>query len=452
MKLTFLGATGTVTGSKYLIESDGFKCLVDCGLFQGLKELRLRNWDKFPVNPESIDAVVLTHAHIDHSGYLPVLMNRGFKGPIYSTSGTRDFCKVLLPDAGHIQEEEARYANRKGYSKHKPALPLFTVEDGERVLGQFKTVEYDHEITLAEGLKLKFTPSGHILGSAFVTLNNQKTTVVFSGDLGRPIDLIMKPPSPISNADYLLIESTYGDRTHSDTNPVDQLAEVINKTVKRNGVVIIPAFSVGRSQSFLYAIHLLKSQKRIEDSPVYLNSPMSINAMGIYCDHRPEHRLTPEQCREMCNVAKYVSTPEESKALNKKKGPMIIISASGMATGGRVLHHLKEFAPDAKNTVLLAGFQAAGTRGQALLNGAKRLKIHGQEVAVNAEVDVIHGFSAHADQNEILAWLRNVSQAPKMTFITHGEPLSAKGLETRIQKDLNWKTRIPEYLEKVELI
>ena len=450
--MTFLGATGTVTGSKYLIEANGFKCLVDCGLFQGLKELRLRNWAEFPIDPEGIDAVVLTHAHIDHSGYLPVLMNRGFKGPVYSTSGTKDLCQILLPDAGKIQEEEAGYANRKGFSKHHPALPLFTLEDGQKVLKQFKSIEFEQDFNLTDDLKLRLTPSGHILGSAFVTLKSRKTTVVFSGDLGRPVDLIMNPPSPIKHADYLLIESTYGDRTHPVQDPVDQLEEVINRTVKRNGVVIIPAFSVGRSQSFLYAIHLLKSQKRIEDTPVYLNSPMSINVMGVYRDHQPEHRLNPEQCHQMCNAAKYVRSPEESKALNNRKGPMIIISASGMATGGRVLHHLKQFTPDSRNTVLLAGYQAAGTRGEALFRGAKTLKIHGQQVPVNAEVACINGFSAHADQAEIMEWLKKFSHAPKMTFITHGEPQSARGLEAKIQQDLEWRTRIPEYLEEVELI
>jgi metallo-beta-lactamase family protein len=451
MKITFLGATGTVTGSKYLINANGFKCLVDCGLFQGMKELRLRNWADFPISPKEIDAVVLTHAHIDHSGYLPILGRHGFKGPIYSTSGTRDLCKILLPDAGKLQEEEARYADRKGYSKHKPALPLFTLEDAEEVLMQFKDVEFNHEINLTKELRLEFSSSGHILGSAFVTLKFQNTSVVFSGDLGRPSDLVMKAPAFINHADYLLIESTYGDRTHPVQDPVDQLAEVINRTVKRKGVVIIPAFSVGRSQSFLYAIHLLKSQKRIEDTPVFLNSPMSINTMGVYCDHQREHRLNPKQCEAMCNAAKYVRTPEESKNLNTKPGPMIIISASGMATGGRVLHHLKKFAPDSRNTILLAGYQAVGTRAEALFRGAKTLKIHGEQVAVNAEVACINGFSAHADQSEIMAWLKHFSDKPKMTFITHGEPASAKGLETKIRTDFGWATRIPEYLEEVEL-
>ncbi|MDZ4084230.1 MAG: MBL fold metallo-hydrolase [Bdellovibrionales bacterium] len=452
MKITFLGATGTVTGSKYLINANGFKCLVDCGLFQGQKELRLRNWADFPISPKEIDAVVLTHAHIDHSGYLPVLKRHGFKGPIYSTSGTHDLCKILLPDAGKLQEEEARYADRKGYSKHKPALPLFTMEDAEDVLKLFTDVEFNREIDLSKELKLKFSPSGHILGSAFVTLKSQNTSVVFSGDLGRPNDLVMKPPAFLKSADYLLIESTYGDRTHPVQDPVDQLADVINRTVKRNGVVIIPAFSVGRSQSFLYAIHLLKSQKRIEDTPVFLNSPMSINTMGVYCDHQPEHKLDPKQCEAMCTVAKYVRTPEESKILNTKPGPMIIISASGMATGGRVVHHLKKFAPDARNTVLLAGYQAAGTRGEALFRGAKTIKIHGEQVVVNAEVACINGFSAHADQSEIMDWLKHFSDKPKMTFITHGEPASAKGLEEKIRHDLKWATRIPEYMEEVELV
>lgn len=451
MKIKFLGATGTVTGSKYLIESDGFKCLVDCGLFQGLKELRLRNWADFPIDPKSIGAVILTHAHIDHSGYLPALMKKGFTGPISSTSGTRDLCKVLLPDAGKLQEEDANYANRKRFSKHHPALPLFTKEDAERVLAQFKPVAFGEEFKLNDNLTLKLSPSGHILGSAFVTLKSPQTTVVFSGDLGRPNDTIMNPPSVIANADYLLIESTYGDRKHDSKDPMARFEDIINRTTKRHGAVIIPAFSVGRSQSLLWAIHLLKEKKRIENIPVYLNSPMSISAMGIYCDHQSEHRLTKEQCHSMCNVAQYVRTPEESKSLNNKKGPMIIISASGMATGGRVLHHLKQFAPDSKNTILFAGYQAMGTRGDSLLRGAKTIKIHGQEVQVNAEVDVLGAFSAHADQDEIIGWLKKFSAAPKMTFITHGEPKSAKGLQERISSELGWPTRIPEYLEEAEL-
>ena len=451
MKLTFMGATGTVTGSKYLLESNGFKVLVDCGLFQGPKELRLRSWAPLPIDPKEIDAVVLTHAHIDHSGYLPLLMRNGFGGSVYSTAATFDLCKVLLPDAGKLQEEEARYANKRGFSKHRPALPLFTAEDGEQVLKQFKAIEYDEEFVPGGDLRFVLTSSGHILGSAFVTAKYRDTSVVFSGDLGRAEDLIMKPPRAIERADYLLIESTYGNRKHERRDPLEILAEVINRTMQRRGVIIIPAFSVGRTQAFLYAIHLLKVRGKIENVPVYLNSPMSISAMGIYCDHRSEHRLSPEDCEAMCNVAKYVRSPEESKELNTKKGPMIIISASGMATGGRVVHHLKEFAPDPKNTVLLAGFQGAGTRGRALLDGAKTVKIHGQEVPVNAEVDVIDGFSAHADQDEIIAWLKHFSPPPRLTFITHGEPLAARGLEDRIGKELSWKTRIPEYLEEANL-
>lgn len=451
MKLKFLGATQTVTGSKYLVESNGYRVLVDCGLFQGLKKLRLRNWEEFPVKPESINAVVLTHAHLDHSGYLPILKKRGFNGAIYCTSGTKDLCKILLPDAGKLQEEEATYANRKGFSKHTPALPLFTKEDSESVLENFKAVEFNKEINLNEDLKISFSPSGHILGSAFVTLKGEGKSVVFSGDLGRSEDLIIRPPVAIKEADYLLIESTYGDRLHSSESPVDRLASVINKTTKRNGVVIIPAFSVGRTQSYLYAIYLLKSQKRIQDVPVYLNSPMSINAMGIYCEHQSEHRLNPAQCRSMCDVATYVHTVEESKNLNKMKGPMIIISASGMLTGGRVLHHLNEFGPDPKNTILLSGYQAVGTRGQALLAGAKSIKMHGQMVPIRAETEVIGGFSAHADQSEILSWLGNFSRPPKQSFVTHGEIESSLELQKKIQQKLKWNAKVPEYLEEVEL-
>lgn len=451
MKLTFLGATGTVTGSKSLIEEDGFKCLVDCGLFQGHKELRLRNWLELPVRAKEINAVILTHAHIDHSGYLPLLVKRGFKGPIYSTSATRDLCSILLPDAGKLQEEEAAFANRKGFSKHSPAEPLFTMEDGERAMEHFKTVPFGKEIELKKGLTVKFNSAGHILGAASVTLTSPLTSIAFSGDLGRANDLLMAPPQDMSNVDYLVVESTYGDRLHQQTNPVEDLGKVINRTIERGGSVIIPAFSVGRTQALLYAIHLLRESKSIPSVPVYLNSPMSISAMGVYGDHRHEHRLGPQQCKDIGKVARYVRTAEESKLLNTLKTPMIIVSASGMATGGRVIHHLKAFAPDPKNTILLIGYQAGGTRGDSLKKGAKTVKIHGQFVPVNAEVTSIDGFSAHADQDEILQWLKKLTLAPKMTFITHGELTSAEGLQKRIESELKWKTCIPEYLNEFEL-
>jgi len=450
MKLTFLGGTGTVTGTKYLLENNGFKILIDCGLFQGMKDLRLRNWDKFPLDPASINAVVITHAHIDHTGYLPVLMKKGFKGPIYSTEATFDLCQVLLRDAGKLQEEDAEYANKKGYSKHDPAEPLFTIEDAEKVLTLFKPQKFHAPFDLGP-TKVNFIPSGHILGSALVNLKTNDKSVLFTGDLGRPEDLIMIPPETVSVADYLIIESTYGNRVHEKLNPLIKLESVLKKALDRNGVVMIPAFSIGRTQAFLYAIHLLKEQKKIKDVPVFLNSPMSISAMEIYCKHRSEHRLNPDQCHSMCATAKYVRLVDESIKLNSKKGPMIIISASGMATGGRILHHFKAFGPDKNNMIVLAGFQAAGTRGRLLLEGKKSLKIHGKEVAMNAEVELVDGFSAHADQNELLQWLKNFSAPPKSIFVTHGEPEASLALKNKIQAELNWNAVVPEYLQTVEL-
>lgn len=450
MRLTFLGGTGTVTGSKYLVEYNDCKILVDCGLFQGLKELRLRNWDNFPIDPATINAVIITHAHIDHTGYLPVLMKKGFKGPIYSTDATFDLCKVLLRDAGKLQEEDARYANKKEFSKHKPAEPLFTIEDAEKVLKQFKPQKFHSPFDLFS-TKIIFLPSGHILGSALVSLTAEDKSILFTGDLGRPEDLIMNPPEAVSSADYIIIESTYGNRTHEKINPLMKLEEVLNRALERNGVVMIPAFSIGRTQAFLYAIHLLKAQKKIKDVPVFLNSPMSINAMEIYCKHRSEHRLNPEECHHMCATAKYVHLVDESIKLNSKKGPMIIISASGMATGGRILHHFKAFGPDKKNMIVLAGFQAAGTRGRLLLEGKRIVKIHGKEIAINAEVELVDGFSAHADQNELISWLRNFSSPPKKVFVTHGEPEASLALMNKIQTELNWKALAPEYLQTVDL-
>ncbi len=451
MKITFLGATGTVTGSKYLVNSTSTFILVDCGLFQGFKQLRLRNWAPLPVNPKLIDAVILTHAHIDHSGYIPLLVKNGFLGKIYCTSATRDLCAILLPDSGHLQEEEARYANKHGYSKHRPALPLYTEKDALRSLDRFATIDFGQNLNLSNNLIANLSPSGHILGSAFVLLKDARKSILFSGDIGRPNDPIMVSPSIIRKVDYLVIESTYGDRRHDPTDPKVALAEIINRTAKRGGVIVVPAFAVGRAQSLLYYVHQLKKSKSIPDIPVFLNSPMAANVNHVFHDHLGEHRLTPAQCDEMCNVARIVNSVEESKALNERKGPMIVIAASGMATGGRVLHHLEAFAPAPRNTVLFVGFQAGGTRGAAMVNGAESVKIHGKYIPVRAEVRVIDNLSAHADYAEILGWLGNFDRPPQQTFITHGEPAAADALRHRIEEQLGWSCRVPEYLEEVRL-
>ncbi len=451
MEIEFLGATGTVTGSKYLVHAGEKKILVDCGLFQGFKQLRLRNWAPLPINPAEVDMVVLTHAHLDHSGYLPILIRDGFTGKILCTSATRDLCEVLLPDSGRLQEEEARFANRHGFSKHSPALPLYTEQQAQASLAQFVPIALGSDVDIGGGLSLRLSPAGHLLGAATVRLCHGGQSIVFSGDLGRPSDLILVPPARIEQADYLVVESTYGNRRHDPSDPKDILEQVLNRTFDRGGVVVIPSFAVGRAQTLMYLIHLLKAAGRIPDVPVFLNSPMAINATRIFHNHRGEHRLSPPECEAMCTAAKIVNSPEESKRLNQRSGPMILIAGSGMATGGRVVHHLKAFAPDARNTVLFAGYQAGGTRGAAMVGGTDVIKIHGEYVPVRAEVASIDNLSGHADYAEILDWLRLSEISPREVFVTHGEADAADAMRRHIAESLGWNARVPEYLERVIL-
>lgn len=452
MQLTFLGAAGTVTGSKYLVSTAGRRVLVDCGLFQGLKQLRLKNWQPLPVDPASLHAVVLTHAHLDHSGYLPLLVRNGFRGKVYCSRATLDLCRILLPDSGRLQEEEADYANHRGFSKHHPALPLYTQQDAERCLSQLAPVDFDAVTDLGAGIVMRMAHAGHILGAALVELRHGGTRLLFSGDLGRPRDPVMIAPGVVRRADFLVVESTYGDRLHDPADPLLELAAIINRTVQRGGVVIIPTFAVGRTQELLYFLHELKSQGRIADIPVYLNSPMAVDATRIFIDHQDEHRLTPAQCSAMFSSVKLVNTPEESKLLNRRRDPMIILAGSGMATGGRVVHHLRAFAPDARNTILFAGFQAAATRGAAILAGADSVKIHGEYVPVRAQVQLLSNLSAHADQAEILEWLHHFEAPPRQTFITHGEPVAADTLRHCIEERLGWRCTVPEYRDQADLI
>lgn len=448
MEITFLGAAQTVTGSKYLLQIGKKTLLIDCGLYQGLKELRLRNWQKFPINPKEIDAILLTHAHIDHSGYIPLLVKNGYRGPIYATSGTHDLCKILLPDSGHLQEEEAEFANRYKYSKHFPALPLYTKQDAIDSLDYFKRVNFNKLLKLDNETTIIYRKAGHIVGAAMIEIHHQGQCITFTGDLGRLNDPVMFPPEQIEKTDYLVIESTYGNRLHEPTHPMDNLEKIINKTVNRGGSVIIPTFAVGRSQSIMYYLSELKKAGRIPDIPVYLDSPMAINATKVFAQHVDEHRLSKHECKATCMVAKYINTVEDSKQIDKGHSPRIIISANGMATGGRILFHLQVFGPDPKNTILFTGFQATGTRGARLLNGEKSIKIHGQYVDINAEVVFLSNTSAHADAGEILLWLESIKQPPKKIFITHGELDAASALKIQIEKKFGWSCMTPQYLDK----
>jgi len=449
--LTFVGATGTVTGSCYLLDLDGPKLLVDCGLFQGYKQLRLRNWEPKPFDPAAVGGVVLTHAHIDHSGYLPLLVRRGFKGPIFCSAGTAELCRILLPDSGHLQEEEASFANRHGFSRHKPALPLYTRADAQACLSQLEPVATGSVFAPVAGVKAQLSGAGHLLGATFARIEHESLSLTFTGDLGRADDPVMKPPAVPSPTDYLITESTYGDRQHPRTDPQRELAMWIAKAGGRGGVIVIPAFAVGRVQTLLLHLARLKDRKQIPDIPVYLDSPMACDATELFRRLGSEHRLTPEECARMCGAARFVNSPEDSKELDRRQGPMIILSSSGMAVGGRVVHHLKAFAGDPRNLILLSGFQAAGTRGAALAAGAQSIRIHGSEVPVRAEVGQLTAFSAHADADGLLAWMRQLATAPRRTFVTHGEPHSSDVLRYRIQHELGWDVRVPEHLEVVDL-
>jgi metallo-beta-lactamase family protein len=458
--LQFLGAAGGVTGSKYLFSRGDDQVLIDCGLFQGLKELRQRNWAPLPINLSRLCAVVLTHAHIDHSGYLPRIVSKGYKGPVFATPGTCDLLGVMLPDAAYLQEEEARYANRKGFSRHAPALPLYTIEDAEQALKLLRPTRVDESVEVARDIFLDFGRVGHILGAGSARLsfevNGQKRTLVDSGDLGRYDRPILKDPEPAGSADWLLIESTYGNRSHAKDSEIE-LRDLIKDTVAQRGCLIIPAFAIGRTQELIYTIRQMEDAGEIPPVPVHVDSPMGIEATEIYCRHIDEHDFDMRQLRnqESCPInSRHMvvdKTPEQSKAINSLKGPLIIISASGMATGGRVLHHLKHRLPNPDTTVLFAGYQAEGTRGRLLQDGAKDVKMLGEAIPVRAKIKVLDGFSAHADQAEILRWLRTFKKAPKMTYIVHGEPPAAQALDAVIREQLKWKVEIARHQQVVPL-
>lgn len=483
LTLTFLGAARTVTGSKYLLRAGGASVLVDAGLFQGLKELRERNWnDRLPIKPSEIDAIVLTHAHLDHCGYLPRLVAKGFKGRVFCTAGTQDLCRIVLPDSGRIQEEDADHANREHYTRHDVALPLYTENDAWKAIMQLQPVGYDRPMPVADGIEVEFVNAGHLLGSAFARIRVDGRTLLFGGDLGRFNRPVLPDPTMIDEADYLLVESTYGNRVHDDDDEGALLASVVKETVDRGGRIIIPSFAIGRVEEVIYWLKRLEDEKRIPSLPVFLDSPMAVDALHRYAERlheldpelQPEnsdqkaplgpadHGESPERRRAHARIEQQVcafctdrfraiKSVEESKELTRSRQPAIVISASGMATGGRVLHHLKAALPDSRNTVLFVGYQALGTRGRRLVDGEHAVKIHGQMVAVHASVKLAGSMSAHADSNEILRWLGGFTRPPQTTYIVHGEPEAMEALSARIGETLKWNTKMPEHGETVTL-
>lgn len=450
--LSFLGGAGTVTGSKFLLESSFGKLLIDCGLFQGYKQLRLRNRKPLPFDLKQLDAVVLTHAHLDHSGYLPVLAASGYRNPVFCTELTAALCHILLPDAARIQEYDAAEANRGGYSRHAPSEPLFTEKDADQALKLLRSQPMDMDIEPVNGARLRFRPAGHIPGAATVTLDVEGKRIVFSGDLGRYNSPLFPPPEDVPEADYLILESTYGNSTHAAEDPEQRLAEIINATLLRGGTVLIPSFAVGRAQLLLYHLSQLRKASAIPDVPIYLDSPMAVEATGLICSMDTGTRLSLEENREMCAIARLVSDVKDSNRIVADSSPKIVLSASGMATGGRVLNHLKRCAPDPRNTILFAGYQAGGTRGAHLVAGAREVKVHGTWHTVRADVQNLNMLSAHADADEIMRWLSGFRAPPKCTYIVHGEPDASDRLRQRIEETLGWACLVPEHGERVELV
>jgi metallo-beta-lactamase family protein len=458
-KITFLGAAGTVTGSKYLVEAGGKRLLVDCGLFEGSKDLKQRNWEALPIDPATIDWVLLTHAHIDHTGYLPRLVHSGFRGPIYANAATRELCGLLLPDSAHLQEEDAGYAQKKGFSSHKPALPLYTVAEAQAALLQLKDIPSNDPFTISPAFSVRPHDAGHILGATWleltITENGKQTLVVFSGDLGRYGQPILNDPEPPTRADFLLCESTYGDRDHEAGSIADELADIVNRTAKRGGAIVIPAFAVDRTQLLMYYLRQLEEAQRIPKLPFYVDSPMAINVTEMYVRHRADHDLklshdaSPDPLGlQNVHLARSV---EDSKKINDVASPCIIVSASGMATGGRILHHLARRLPDSRSAVLLVGYQAEGTGGRALQDGAKYLRIYGQQVPVRAQVISLGQLSAHAGRSELLRWLSGFKTPPRQTFLVHGEPAALESFRGAITSQYKWPVTIPAYHQSFDL-
>ena len=447
MKLTFFGGAETVTGSKILLETETKKVLIDCGLFQGIKELRLKNWEEFPIELNEIDAVFLTHAHLDHSGYLPILTKNGYKGTVNCTKATKELAEIILLDSAKIQEEDANRANRYGYTKHKPAKPLYNVDDVKQCLSKFKTFELYKWHNIDNTIKFKLLNSGHILGSSFVVLDVNGKIIVFSGDIGRKKPLILPRYDYIKKADYLVVESTYGNRIHGENSVTSELLKYINHTFSKGGILAIPTFSVERAQEIIYLLSKLKRNNQLPNIPIYLDSPMGVNATNVYFANKNNHKLTDEDINYMQSTVQLVTSIDFSKAIVNDKNPKIVLAGSGMVNGGRILHYLDRLISDKKNTVLIVGYQAEGTRGRALLSGDTEIKFFGKYHKVNAEVFKINSFSGHADQSELIDWLKHFDTAPKLTFINHGEIHQSQAFKVKIKTDLKWNCTVAKMNE-----
>ncbi len=456
MKISFLGAADCVTGSRHLLDLDGQRLLLDCGLFQGFKQLRERNWAGLGVAAASIDGVLLSHAHLDHSGYIPALGSQGFKGQVFSTGATRDLCEVLLLDSAHLQEEDARRANRQGTSKHAKALPLYTVNDTKKALTHFVGLPRDGRIKLGQA-EIRFTPVGHLLGACAISVKSKGKTLVYSGDVGRHNDLLMPAPQRLEEADILLIESTYGNRLHPAEDVQARMAQILSKTFKRGGSVLLPSFAVGRAQALLLVLQRLRETGELDqDVPIYLDSPMALQATQLTIKHKKLLRIAASEAAGLCDGVKLVTKGADSLKLaatlaSARGRPSIVISASGMATGGRVLNYIETLAPQARHHIAFPGFQVGGSRGAKMVEGAREIKLHGKYVAVNAEISHLEGFSGHADADGLMAWLRGFKKAPSQVFVVHGEPAASDALRSRIQDELAWPVRVPQHGEIVQL-
>ncbi|TFG90797.1 MAG: MBL fold metallo-hydrolase [Candidatus Atribacteria bacterium] len=459
VRVKFLGAARSVTGSRFLITMDGFTMLFDCGLFQGSKELRLRNWDEFPIEAAEIDVIVVSHAHIDHTGYLPKLVKDGFTGPIYCTPPTADLMEIMLLDSAKLQQEEAAYARKKGYSKHKNPVALYDEDDARATFAMFKKVGYKTRFKVHDRAEVVYHDAGHLLGSAitevFIHGDKQTKKIIFSGDIGRYEQAMLNPPTAFQQADVLFIESTYGSKDNPFDDPEDDLTRIVNETFDRNGVLVIPAFAVGRTQSLLFYLRKLMKEDKIPDVPVYIDSPMAISATYLFYKHPAYHKIKmsrDELAQEMeTNMLVFVKSPEHSKSLNALKSRAIIISASGMMTGGRILHHMKQRLPNKQDTFLVAGYQAEGTRGRNLLENSPTIRIFGEDVPVKCKVEFISSMSGHADRGELFSWMGNFTEKPKITFCVHGEGKDLDNYARAIRDTLKWNVIVPEYLESVKL-